>query len=250
MSDQPRDPVIRYASHRTEPVWKTLHCFYSEIEAQLLANELDAHSIRSQIMNGNAKNVFSLYGSMVKVELQVPSDQLEQAKLILSEHLRPENKDLLEPAEPDDALQTRTAQDADGQAVQLLAVASYESARAMQEAALVLETARIEPYLPQLISRSDAPAGVGPRFVLRVAENDLSRARQALSPESAGDDEDELGDDPQCPRCGAWNIYEIKHEISNMILSLVGKSKPEQCECLKCHYMGDRGEFLPRSKRP
>ena len=246
MSDDLQRPILDYAP---DPTWKLLHSFFNELEAQLVANELDASSIPAKLFNVNTKSTVA-YSPLVKIDLLVPADQFETAKAILAEQLRPEVFDLLEPAEPDDASQPKIDHDAHGQPLELVAVATFETARELKQAALILEAARIEPYVPKLISRATAAAGEGRRFVLRVAAADLPRANQALAHDANPADDVESGNELQCPRCGAWNIHEIKHELSNMLLSLVGKSKPEQCECLKCHYIADRSEFIHRVGKP
>ncbi len=112
-------------------------------------------------------------------------------------------------------------------------------ARAMHEAAMVLESSHVAVLMPHLAPRGDRPAGEGPRFVLRVQADDVERAQGMLNRASEDREEDEL----RCPKCGSYTVHVNKYEFTNFLLGFAGKGKPVDCECMKCHYKGDPAEF-------
>src|SRR5262249_21804626 len=119
------------------------------------------------------------------------------------------------------------------------AVAVFETARAMHEAAMGLESSHVAGLMPRPAPRGDRPPGEGPRVVLRVQAGDLEREQAILNRASDEHERDEL----QCPKCGSYSVHESKHEFTNLLLGFVGKRKPVECECMKCHYKGDPAEF-------
>jgi len=243
MPDTPDHPVLDYGGHSMQPTWVSLQQFYSDYEAQFCANELAANGIRYQLYNGTM-SALKPYGGVVRVDLQVLSDDVERARPILAAHLRPEATDTLEPAEPEDFTKVRTIDDEAGTPIELHAVRAFETVNDLRQAALVLESARVEAFLPRLVQRGQSDQGQGARFILRVRAEDFDRARSLLADE-VEDEEDAA--EPRCPKCGSWNIHEIKHDLSNLVLSLIGRPKPAECECLKCHHKGLRPEFLGRA---
>jgi len=170
----------------------------------------------------------------------VLSDDLERAKAVLARILESGRSDL-EPVEAEDASAVMEVPDESGQPVRWITVRACESVAAMRETAMALEAARVEVRVPPLVPRGEASPGQGARFIVRVAEDDVDRATSILSRKES---DAEHGDDPHCPKCGNWNVFEITHELTNLFLGLFGKAKPQQCECLKCHYIGDRSEFV------
>ncbi len=240
MSDSTNHGVLSYGGHAPTPQWTTIHSFYNEIEAQLCGNELETNGIRYQLLNSSTRAVMAMYGSFIQVPLQVMSDDVDRARTLLAEHLRPESADQLEPAEADDPAKPHEILGEDGEPVQLLAAGAFDSVHEMREASLILEAGRIEAYVPRLVAKPAEPHAAR-QFIVRVQEDDLPRARALLKRDPESDSAE-----PRCPRCGGWNVYEIKHEFTNMVLMFVGKRKPLQCECLKCHYVGLRDEFFKK----
>jgi hypothetical protein len=233
----PNLPTIDYGGG-TPPKWVTVHKFVSDFEARLAANELEANGIRWELFNEEVKSVLGWYGGMINVRLVVPSDEVERAKQILARHAATEAGDL-EPAEREDPEQPLDIADEEGGRATWKTAAVFESARALHEAAMVLESAHLSVLLPRLVPRGDVPAGEGPRFVLRVQADDVDRARQLMRHATEEEAEEEL----RCPKCGAYSVHEGSEGLGNFLLSLVGKSQPQTCECMKCHYKGDPAEF-------
>ena len=128
---------------------------------------LEAEGITATMVNDNFASLG--YGTMTAVEVQVRKDQLEQAKEVLRVAL----SDEVEPADiqPD----TMPSLDPDGEPLPLQVVGRFDTIRALREAALLLESARIRSVSPKLVPRN-GPAGEGNRFHLKVAENDADRA--------------------------------------------------------------------------
>src|SRR5207245_2593169 len=86
------------------------------------------------------------------------------------------------------------------------AVAAFDSVRLMREAETVLSSARMCSFPPALAPRGDRPVREGKRFVLRVCEDDLERARELLAEAEAGESaEGEL----RCPKCRSWRVYPV-----------------------------------------
>jgi hypothetical protein len=237
-----RDPtMLDYRGGDPAPKWVTLRKFYSDFEANLAANELAANDIRWQLFNDDSKSVLSAYGAFIQIRLCVLSDDEARAKQILARHVATETGDL-EPAEQENPDQPLEIADEDGDRATWSTAAVFESARALHEAAMVLESAHLSVLLPRLVPRGEAPAGEGPRFVLRVQADDVGRAKSLLQHAAEETAEEEF----RCPQCGAYSIHEASHGVANLFLSLVGKAKPDECECMKCHYKGDPSEFGKR----
>jgi hypothetical protein len=146
--------------------------------------------------------------------------------------------DDVEPAEnPDDA---PPPVDAQGRSLRLVPAVAFDSVRLMRDAQTVLSSARILSFLPALVPRGDRPPGQGKRFVLRVCQEDLERAKAVLEEvESEADDEE-----PRCPRCKSWRVFPVS-QFWKGLSAMVGLGpKPEdQLECLACHHRGLRADF-------
>jgi len=95
----------------------------------------------------------------------------------------------------------------------------------------------VECFLPVLVPRGDRPRGEGKRFVVRVREADLERARQIL--EKEGDASDEDPDEPRCPECGSWRTYALPLSGKKGLLGWLFAGEPGESgelECLRCHH--------------
>ena len=204
---------------------------------------LEGEGIPYQIHNAAIMSTLSLYaGGWTSVELHVRKEDAARAAAVLARYA--DDSDL-EPAE--DWQDAPPPLDDAGRPIALAAAAAYEGARRMRDAATVLAAARVQFYLPMLAPRGDRPKGEGARFVLRVAEEDLERARAVL--ENA---EEEAGheDEPRCPRCSAWRVHPVRSGgLLRGIGQALGLSKPlpfegEGFECLACHHQGPREDFI------
>jgi hypothetical protein len=237
MSDS-QPPVLAYGGGNAPPKWVSLHKYLNEFEAQLAANELEGQGIRWQIFNAARGALSGMYAGLVTIDLQVMNDDLERARAVLASRAAGKDDDL-EPAEREDPEQPLEIADEEGVTAVWRTAAVFESPRALHEAAMVLESAHLSVLLPRLVPRGEAPAGEGPRFVLRVQSDDVDRARGLLRRASEESEDDEL----RCPQCGAYSVHEHTYALSNFLGIFTGQRKPRQCECLKCHYVGDPEEF-------
>jgi hypothetical protein len=95
------------------------------------------------------------------------------------------------------------------------------------------------------VPRGDRPPGEGKRFVLRVHEDDLDRARALL--DDAEEDED---DDPRCPKCASHRVYPFGGGLKGVLARTFGFGGPTGgagsagFECLACRYRGPIAEFV------
>jgi len=203
-------------------------------EAEMIAAQLAAAGILSQITDRNVE-VLGPYAAGASVKVIVLADDEDRAKEVL--------RDEVEPAgEPEAPL------DDDGQPVDLAVAASFDDPRLLRQAAATLAAARVKPYLPTLVPRSQSTPGEGKRFVLKVLADELDRA-QALLNEP---DEDTDGEpEPCCPKCHAWRVHRntsVMEEIGRFFG--FGKARPPEYECLKCRYRGPEAQFLAARKAP
>ncbi|HSZ57034.1 MAG TPA: hypothetical protein VK797_15310, partial [Tepidisphaeraceae bacterium] len=135
----------------------------------------------------------------------------------------------LEPAEQGDANAPIPGSNGEGL---LVAAAVYEDPRKLYDAAGLLGAAHVECFLPVLVPRGDRPKGTGARFVIRVREADLERARQVLAADREREDE------PRCPKCGSWQTYLLPAPWPGLWNFLTGRATVDarQVECLRCHH--------------
>ena len=228
-ANDPPPPILSYQRHASSPL-VTVRTFYNAMDAQLCANELDAAGIRCALTNQNT-NTLGPYSAFSQVELQVRQEDVEDAQQMLS-HLDVKSTDV-EPEQDVDP--SAPLPDPSGEGV-LVAAGAFDTPGAMYDAAATLGAARVECFLPVLVPRGDRPAGSGKRFVIRVREDELERARDVLAEgdEKSGDDEVE----PRCPECGSWRTYRIPGEGAGLLGFLLGREpKPSgQVECLRCHH--------------
>jgi hypothetical protein len=208
--------------------------YSAEYEAELNAAALNAEGIPTQIFGANTNYVNWLLQGFNQVELLVPAEDVERATQILART----STDELEPVPmPDEA---PPAVDEQGNALAI--VGAYESFHEMRDAQTVLASGRIRAFVPPMAPRGDRPAGVGKRFILRVTEADLNRAKALLADEAQDD-----SDEPRCPKCGSWRILQPQ-SIMGDLAALVGLGHERQFECLVCHYQAKSSEFL-KSRR-
>jgi hypothetical protein len=221
-------PILSYQRHAFSPL-VTVRTFYSALDAQLYANELDAAGIRCTLANQNT-NTLGPYSAFSQVELQVRQDEAEEARQLLS-HLDLKSTDL-EPEQDVDASSPLPGPSGEGL---LIPVAAFDNPGAMFDAAAALGAARVECFLPVLVPRGDHPAGAGNRFVVRVRESEVDRAKDVLAREP---DEADESDEPRCPRCGSWRTYPVPGPGGGFFALLLGREpKPSgEVECLRCHH--------------
>lgn len=212
-------------------------------EAALLASALNAAGIEAEIINHHT-DALRLYVGGTDVKLLVMAEDAERA----AEVIRLARSDEVEPADADSPGHPAAPApvDDDGRPVSLVPVAAFDHVRPMRAAATVLSSARIDPFPPTLVARGDRPPGTGKRFVLRVREDDLERARAVLEDAEAEAEEE---DDPQCPKCGSHRVYPFGGGILRVLARMVGFGGPDGAggaagfECLACKYRGPAAEF-------
>jgi hypothetical protein len=221
-----RPVVLAYQSAVLQaPV--TVRRFFDPMEAQIHANELAAHDIEYAILNQNTPGFLGWYSGFAQVELQVREGDAAVADELLS-RLKIEPGEV-EPVEESDANAPIPGSNGEGL---LVAAAVYEDPLQLYDAAGLLGAAHVECFLPVLMPRGDRPIGTGARFVIRVREADLERARQVLAAE--GEHEDE----PRCPKCGSWQTYLLPAPWPGLWNFLAGRAPNDarQVECLRCHH--------------
>lgn len=225
----PERPVLSYQRHAFSPL-VTVRRFYNALDAQLFANELDAAGIWCNLANQNA-NTLGPYAAFSQVELQVREEDVEEARSLMahldasSTEVEPEQD--VDPSDP--------VPDPGGEGV-LVSAAAFENPAAMFDAAAALGAAHVESFLPVLAPRGDRPAGEGKRFVVRVRECDVERAREIL--ETTEED-----DEPRCPECGSWRVYAVPVSKRGFLGLLFGSEPAEsgELECLRCHHRWQAG---------
>jgi Putative prokaryotic signal transducing protein len=216
-------------------------------EAEVRAGVLEAEGIPYQVCNQNVVlNLGPYAGAGADVEVHVRREDAERAAAVLARYA--DDADLEPIEDPPDA---PPPVDDEGRAIDLVVAAAYDTARRMRDASTVLAAARVRFYVPTLALRGDRPPGEGARFVVRVAEEDLERARSVLEEAAAESDDEE---DPRCPRCSAWRVHPVRSGgLLRGIGRALGLGKPlpfegEGFECLACRHQGPREEFV-RSDR-
>jgi hypothetical protein len=178
--------------------------------------------------NTNAVNWF--WQGFNKVELMVSADDAERAAEIISrtttEDLEPIPMPLGAPAPTDE------------QGHPIVPIGEYASLRELRDAQTVLASADIVGYAPPMGPRGEQPPGQGKRFVLRVTENEVERAKALLEDEAQED-----ADEPRCPQCGSWRT--VEHEgLLGGLGAMIGIPARSEMECVNCHYRAPKAEFL------
>lgn len=201
------------------------------MEAQLCANELAAHGIEYHLLNQNVNALGWPYSGLSSVEVQVREQDAPLARQLLA---RFEANPLdVEPEEG--SADERTLADPSGEGL-LVSAGAFDDPRRMYDAAATLGAARIDSFLPTLVPRGDRPRGSGRRFVIRVRESDLDRAREVLSRASADEEDDD--DEPRCPACGSWRVAPAPRPWPGLMKFLLGAAHrgPRELECLRCKH--------------
>jgi hypothetical protein len=202
-------------------------------EAELIAAVLAGEGIGAQVFGANINAVDWFWQVFNDVDLLVQESDVERAREVLS---RTSNDDV-EPAE--EAVGSAPPCDEEGRL--LVPVGAFENIRNLRDAQTVLASARIDAYAPRLVLRGDRAAGVGKRFILRVAEGDLEKAKVLLAEEA-----EENRDEPRCPRCGSWRVTR-RTSLPMHLADLVGLAGPGEIQCNSCDYRADAAEFLKRA---
>jgi len=201
-------------------------------EAELIAAVLWAHGIQSHVFGTNINSVDWLWQVFNDVDLIVQETDLERAKEALSRA----SLDDVEPAEePADA-----PPPTDSKGRPLVPVAAFDNRMDLRDAQTLLASERIAAYAPRLVLRGDRPAGTGNRFILRVTEENLEKARSLLAEQTA-----EERDQPRCPRCGSWRVM-VRKSILSELARVTGLGGPDECICLSCQFHGSAQEFMLR----
>ena len=208
-----------------------MRSFYNAMEAQLYANELAAHGIEYFLANQNANTFLGWYSGFSQVELQVRQQDAARANEVVA-RLQLDDPSDVEPQ--DDSDPQTPIPEPDGRGM-LVPVIAYEDPRKLYDAAAVLGAARVESFLPCLVPRGDRPRGAGKRFVLRVREAELAQAHEALAQSEVESSSEP--DEPQCPRCGSWQVYLAPRPWPGLIKFLFGGgTSARPLECLRCHH--------------
>jgi hypothetical protein len=234
-SKAPAVPLLSYAAPERGGMVR-LTTFSSDAEAEMRAAELRSAGIPAQVFNKNLNSLGMLYSGLWPVELHVPSSDVERANTVLALDTR----DDLEPIEQDDSAPVT---DDEGNPLTLSTAAAFESVGLLRDAQTVLAAGHVRSYLPAMALRGDRPPGEGKRFILRVADEDLERARRLLSETDERDDDDE--EECRCPKCHAWRVIAVPQGWKSIAALLTFRTlPPERMECLGCTYQGPRREFL------
>jgi hypothetical protein len=196
-------------------------------EAELLCGELHAAGVPAAAMNQHTV-ALGPYGGNSSVEVQVPVEDRDRAAGVLA---RLPDRSAVEPEpEPADG-SAEFATDGQGVRVPLAVVAEFATAQEMLEAAAALGSARVPMYLPNLVPRKQAAEATPPVFRVRVAEGDLTRARQVL-------EESPDPDEPRCPRCASWRVHRQGGGLLGWLRSWFGGGENargvQAWQCVRC----------------
>jgi|GEM_PF-4118119 len=199
--------------------------------AELLAAVLNAEGIKAEVFGAIANSLYGVWQGEIEAELWVPAEDAGRAL----EFLKQSTFEDLEPApEPQHSMPV------DDQGRPTVVAAAFDTARALRDAQTVLASAEIDAYLPRLEPRGDNPPGAGPRFLLRVAAEDLESAQSVLA-EEAENERDEL----RCPKCASWRVYPDTTLLQSLSTVAGAQNESGEVECLACKHRGSREEFTP-----
>jgi hypothetical protein len=202
--------------------------------ARLVMAVLEAEGIESHLFNESSQALGIGAFGYTASEIQVPSLDAERAKAIVRQLI--EDPDAVEPAEVTDS---EAPQGDDGQ--ELVVVGAYDHPRSLQEAAAVLGSARIKPYLPGLVARGPNPAGTGDRFLLRAEAEEAERARSIL--EDAREESEEDAKERgllRCPKCNRLTGERISRgwDLFTALLTVRPPPSPRG-HCAPCRHYRD-----------
>jgi hypothetical protein len=222
-------------------------CFCAnEAEAELRSGELDAAGIPSQVVNTNVTATFGPYIGGSRIEVHVMQGDVERAAEVLKKRAAGAD-DELEPEQGPDGSDVLEAPpptvDDEGEPVNLAEAAVYDNPRLMREAAVLLESARVSCWLPRLVPRGDKPAGRGRRFVVRVRDEDVGRARAVLA---EAEEEARDSEEPRCPKCASWQVAPVGQFWQSVWRKFLGGrgtgAAGPQMECLQCRHRWPAGQ--------
>lgn len=232
---------LEYAAPRSGKTVTVAFCADSA-EAELLCAELHAAGVPAAAVNHHAVAVLGPYSGQGSVEVQVPVEERGRAAEVIAR--LPDRNDVVPEPEPSDG-SADFATDEQGGRVELAVAAEFATAEAMQDAAAALGSARVRTYLPNLVPKPpDAPDRPAPVYRVRVAADDLAKARSVLGEE--GDP-----DEPRCPQCASWRVHRQGGSFFSWLREIfVGGEKADGVqyfECLRCRHRfawgNTRGRF-------
>jgi len=236
-------PIFAYATPALEEM-VVIARYPNEQAAAMAVNALEEAGIRVKVLGANTASL-GIYQTFANVELNVWPGDVKNARRILSgveeEFLEPDDAPETEstPAEIPIGTVEAGEQAAAKPAQVLVPLNAFTLLRELRDAQVVLASARVPSYSPKLIHRGDRPPGVGKRFILRVAEADLARARSILKEKQTED-----RDDPRCPKCASWNVLPATHFWKELLGGLgLLPNRPKQLECRTCHFQAEAEEF-------
>lgn len=224
----------------------------NEAEAELVAGELAAEGIPSEVVNQIVTATIGLYLGGSQIRVRVAAGDVERAAQVLRRRAAEDEE--LEPVDDlaaPDGVAPPAALDEQGRPIRLAAAGAFETLRLMNEAGTVLAASRIRIFPPTLVPRGNRPKGQGPRFVLRVPEEDADRARSILEDAAAEAGED---DDPRCPECNSWRVFKaggLLADLGRLFGIGTGRPRPRpgDLECLACRHVGPKEQFMPSERR-
>jgi hypothetical protein len=238
----PPVPVLSYQTPGTSGSMVRVGRYANSEEAELRASALAEEGIPSQVFNANVNSLGIPYAGFADVELHVRQEDAQRAAEVLA---RDAAENDLEPQEPSPSDPPPT--DEDGNLLNLVPVVAFDSVRLMRDAQTILSSARIRTYPPTLVPRGDRPPGEGARFILRVADDDLDRARNVLAEADADAASDEDDDAGRCPRCRSWRVFPVSQFWKGLAATFGFGPEPQPLmECLACKYVGPKEEFIAR----
>jgi hypothetical protein len=193
---------------------------------------LEAEGIESHVFNENTQALGMHFSGFTQAQIHVPSRDATRAAAIVRQLI--DDPDAVEPADEDPLLPPTRGEDG----AELVVVGRYDHPRSLQEAAAVLGSARINPYLPRLLARGERPVGTGDRFLLRAEADDADRARSLL--EDAREEAEEDARERnlvRCPKCNRLTGERIPRlwQVMVALVTLRAFPKPE-AHCGPCRH--------------
>jgi hypothetical protein len=196
-------------------------------EAELVCSALRGSNVPAAVFNQHTA-ALGPYAGGSRIQVKVPVEDGAAAAEVLAR--LPWLHDVEPEPEPADGSAEFAVDDRGGR-VALAVVGEFASAQDMLGASAALGSVRIRAYLPNLVPRDLDAHGPPPPFRVRVAKEDLSRARSVLE-ESAEPDE------PRCPKCGAWRVHRhgrgLVAWLAGLFVPTESADGVQALECLRC----------------
>ena len=239
-------PVLAYQAPRSGRTVTVAWC--ADLgEAELVCGELRRANVPAAVVNQYTA-ALGPYSGGSQVQVRIPVEDRGAAAEVLAR--LPWLHDVEPEPEPPDG-SSDFAVDEQGGRIALAVLGEFASAEDMLGASAALGSARITTYLPNLIPRAVDAKGPPQPFRVRVAAEDLSRARAVLE-EAAEPDE------PRCPKCGAWRVHRHGRGLLAWLASFFGPNESadgvQALECLRCGHRfawgNPRGTFEVVIARP